>query len=379
MSTLVHLKALRRALDMVQRDFTRIIEALITNAYDPEDRDASIATLVPMVSQATRTARAQAYRHASSFLRTQAQEQGVMDPYIPEITPYSDDAVKTVLTRTLRGNRNEAREATIRALHSHIEQAARDVPIRAVEDGRPGALHPAAITPEEWEEATGQPAPDIDPDEFEDTLDDIEDDTDAEYEEIDYALERGPAPSAATYQKRLAAARARGSNTREKRQAFIPMGTQRPTSWVRVLTGADNCAFCIMLASRGPTYTTAERAGALVVSREHTEAGVTHYVNSYHPGCDCMVVPVYGRQKWPGYETYKEAEKLYTAATGTEWVDDKGKKHYEIRADYGPSKTKKSKNKKVADRSNQVLLEMERQLRRRKKEGKTLDIPDLRY
>ena len=61
MSTLVHLKALRRALDMVQRDFTRIIEALITNAYDPEDRDASIATLVPMVSQATRTARAQAY------------------------------------------------------------------------------------------------------------------------------------------------------------------------------------------------------------------------------------------------------------------------------------------------------------------------------
>lgn len=92
-----------------------------------------------------------------------------------------------------------------------------------------------------------------------------------------------------------------------------------------------------------------------------------------------MVVPVYGRQKWPGYETYKEAEKLYTAATGAEWTDDKGHKHYEIRADYGPSKTKKSKNKKVADRSNQVLLEMERQLRRRKKEGKTLDIPDLRH
>lgn len=46
--------------------------------------------------------------------------------------------------------------------------------------------------------------------------------------------------------------------------------------FARVPSGGETCRFCIMLASRGPVYTSKDRAGA----SEH-----------FHPGCDCRIVP----------------------------------------------------------------------------------------
>lgn len=46
----------------------------------------------------------------------------------------------------------------------------------------------------------------------------------------------------------------------------------------RVPTGPETCEFCIMLASRGFVYHSAEKAGAL---------------DHYHPNCDCRVVPCF--------------------------------------------------------------------------------------
>lgn len=55
--------------------------------------------------------------------------------------------------------------------------------------------------------------------------------------------------------------------------------------WQRVTDGHP-CAFCAMLASRGPVYQTAESAG----EGKH-----------FHNGCGCHPEPVYSRdQEWPG-------------------------------------------------------------------------------
>lgn len=53
---------------------------------------------------------------------------------------------------------------------------------------------------------------------------------------------------------------------------------RRHPRFARVPAGAETCNFCLMLASRGPVYWTAETAGAM---------------NHYHANCDCRIVPVW--------------------------------------------------------------------------------------
>jgi hypothetical protein len=64
--------------------------------------------------------------------------------------------------------------------------------------------------------------------------------------------------------------------------------------YARVPRGAKTCAFCIMLASRGFAYRTAESAG--------------DGVNRYHPYCDCQIVPGWGDN--PSVEGY-DPDGLY--------------------------------------------------------------------
>lgn len=54
---------------------------------------------------------------------------------------------------------------------------------------------------------------------------------------------------------------------------------KRKPRYARVPDGAETCAFCIMLASRGPVYLSADRAGE---------------GNHFHSDCDCRIVPVWG-------------------------------------------------------------------------------------
>ena len=69
-------------------------------------------------------------------------------------------------------------------------------------------------------------------------------------------------------------------------------------AWARVLTGAESCGWCAMLASRGPVYRSRKSAGE---------------GDKWHLGCDCLVVPVFrGQEKhWPGYEEYIRLEQLW--------------------------------------------------------------------
>lgn len=63
--------------------------------------------------------------------------------------------------------------------------------------------------------------------------------------------------------------------------------------WARVPTGAETCAFCLLVASRGFVYTSEQTAGK---------------GNAYHGDCDCLPVPDWSRH--PALEGY-DPDALY--------------------------------------------------------------------
>lgn len=73
--------------------------------------------------------------------------------------------------------------------------------------------------------------------------------------------------------------------------------------WARAPTGAETCAFCWMLISRGPVYKS-ER------SARDGENGET-----YHPRCDCVPVPVFDAGDWPGRNSYLSAREIWNTTT----------------------------------------------------------------
>lgn len=103
--------------------------------------------------------------------------------------------------------------------------------------------------------------------------------------------------------------------------------------YARRLSGAENCDFCVVLASRGPVYGTALKAG---------EPG-----NRFHDGCDCDIVPVRGtwvpdgdapmKMRWEGESPGYDFEKLYVAEYKPYWrqgftINDVVKRRADTRA-----------------------------------------------
>lgn len=72
-------------------------------------------------------------------------------------------------------------------------------------------------------------------------------------------------------------------------------------AWARVLTGAESCGWCAMLASRGPVYESRKSAGEK---------------DEWHLGCDCLAVPVFRGQEtsWPGYDEFQKLEQLWSGS-----------------------------------------------------------------
>lgn len=71
-------------------------------------------------------------------------------------------------------------------------------------------------------------------------------------------------------------------------------GDKQALGWMRVTRG-DSCAFCAMLASRGPVYKTSGTAGRDTNSRFVGEGQF-----KFHDHCDCALEPVYSRKTtWP--------------------------------------------------------------------------------
>lgn len=78
--------------------------------------------------------------------------------------------------------------------------------------------------------------------------------------------------------------------------------------WARQLTGAENCPFCVVMASRGAIYLS--RQTALYDGGDEDSNALSADMNRYHAGCDCVAVPVYDWNKWEGRKT---AQYLYAA------------------------------------------------------------------
>jgi hypothetical protein len=73
------------------------------------------------------------------------------------------------------------------------------------------------------------------------------------------------------------------------------------------VTDADPCAFCAMLASRGPVYKSRESAGTRRVAGENE-------LHRYHDHCACQVEAVYSKDaQWPGRS--REFEQLWKNST----------------------------------------------------------------
>lgn len=74
--------------------------------------------------------------------------------------------------------------------------------------------------------------------------------------------------------------------------------------WARVTTSPHPCAFCAMLASRGPVYTS-----------ERTALYRGYSVDAYHFHCDCRATLVFKGKPWHGQADYERLQDLWTAST----------------------------------------------------------------
>lgn len=96
----------------------------------------------------------------------------------------------------------------------------------------------------------------------------------------------------------------------------------RRIRWARVATGRETCAFCWMLISRGDAYLYADSAGldtdrytAEDLYRQKDFGKLDEMMVRWHPGCDCLAVPVFDSQNWPGKEAADRAYKIWRKVT----------------------------------------------------------------
>lgn len=86
--------------------------------------------------------------------------------------------------------------------------------------------------------------------------------------------------------------------------------------WARVLSGAESCAFCAMLASRGPVYGSEESAGAVT---ERSGRYDSREAKAYHDNCVVPGTMVSGPDSHTGYRRHYEGEIVtLVTASGNE-------------------------------------------------------------
>lgn len=99
------------------------------------------------------------------------------------------------------------------------------------------------------------------------------------------------------------AGRSAVSDSAHNGSARFKSGRPARVGYARVLSGRESCAFCAMLASRGPVY-----SKDTVVRRRDGRR--------YHDGCDCIPVLVVDGEPWEGQA---EAEALYSRWREITW------------------------------------------------------------
>lgn len=202
---------------------------------------------------------------ANAFLDASAAEHGV-EAYHPPVEPYHASALR----KLLRENTGGSAEQLAAAARRHVVMAGHRQMMRAVLDPEFGNY----ATREEQEE-----------------------------------LERRSSPLTA------------GDGSDD--EAPAGGGKVRPVGWARVLQGKYSCGFCIMLASRGPVYSSADaakyvaapvgeksREGGFLSRKARTELRKKN-PRAFHEHCDCIVVPVFDPENWSGRAEQQRLARFY--------------------------------------------------------------------
>ena len=209
--------------------------------------------------------RREAAKAANAFLDASAAEHGV-EAYHPPVEPYHASALR----KLLRENTGASAEQLAAAARRHVVMAGHRQMMRAVLDPEFGNY----ATREEQEE-----------------------------------LERASSPLTG------------GDDSDD--DAPAGGGKVRPVGWARVLQGKYSCGFCIMLASRGPVYSSADaakyvaapvgeksREGGFLSRKARTELRKKN-PRAFHEHCDCIVVPVFDPENWSGRAEQQRLAKFY--------------------------------------------------------------------
>lgn len=90
--------------------------------------------------------------------------------------------------------------------------------------------------------------------------------------------------------------------------------------WARYDPRPPTCAFCAMMISRGPAYKSARTAGADLDDESAAELweigdydAMNAMMNRWHPGCTCVVAPVYTYENYPTEQQEISAFAIYRA------------------------------------------------------------------
>lgn len=323
-------------LDKVARSFRSAVLPVVRSAdwQDPKKRGAVAKELAGVV----REYRDDSAAVAGEFMNSEAGGNA----FVPDTEGYPDSAVVEVL--------KDARsiDEVADSLNRHVEQAARRQVVRAtpapeVDDGLSGFE-------DLWQFTEPSRPRDDDP------LDGLEEFFKPDKPSIDKLVDDGAgwgdleeylSSAVSTIDREHEGGEDVGKG---KKRTKFPMG------FARVLSGTENCPFCVMLASRGPVYSSASKAGARgakgVVSLWRPGDG---FVNSFHDHCDCMVVPVYDHSAaWPGREQAEYLQKQWQKVT----------------------KSTVAGSRKRSD--NDSLKAWAEYLRQLEADGKVLDIADVR-
>lgn len=274
----------RRDLDEVMQSLLRQILSLLVGGYSPlNDREEQIDELVPKLTDQVRFHRNLAHQVAARQLAEETPRGRA--PYVPDQRGYPQDAVRKVLRDGLHGSPSEAANRVAPNLIRHAEQAARDTITDAALDDR-------------W---VDEPEEDSEADEDDELLRLLAERDDEAPRKRGLTIKFGDAfDDDEELQREL-----------DESMQQSPDKPLRPIGWARIMTGAETCAFCTMLASRPGSddrrfYTSADAAGGEMAQAQYK--GTALFVNRFHNNCDCIVVPVFDPDNWQGKE---QAEYLY--------------------------------------------------------------------
>ena len=256
----------------------------LLSAFDLSDR-ASAERLAPAAHRVIQRHRRQAVEAANDYLDASAAPFGAL-AYHPAPEPYTVQAVR----KLFRENQGATPEQLAAAARRHVVMAGRRQVMRSVLDAE---FDEFASEDERERHERGSV-----------TLEGFDEALAAVNDSADEALRRADAEAEDDVEA----------------QATPRL---RPVGWARVLQGKYSCGFCIMLAARGAVYSTADaakyvaapvgekaREGGFLSRRARTELRKNN-PRAFHEHCDCIVVPVFDPENWPGRAEQQRLAKFY--------------------------------------------------------------------